>query len=335
MKPIILVFICITGLALGQDKPRVFVKGKGSQNVTTSGSEAGGRYWGSWGSRSSVDSHDEAMEVTKDLQKNCSGVMVTLDQSNTDYTVMLNRESKHNRGLLLTNSQVQVANRLGDVLGANATRTVGNASKDACRLILADWSQHGRIAAPDSPTPAPVATPVVPATPPFPTETARVGTVSAVQPQPTTAAAGPAATVTKTENESSPSVPSRAESKGDSHPAIAAAISTMRDPGIPANSTAGLAEDLIGVWFTGSPTVRHDGIEISGVQPKGPADNIEIKPGDVILAIDGHYLYTIDELRAELLRHESGARMAIRYRHYRLTSENYLTLSSKDAVPHR
>ena len=153
MKPIILVFICVTGLALGQDKPRVFVQGKGSQNVTTSGSEAGGRYWGSWGSRSSVDSHDEAMEVTKDLQKNCSGVMVTLNQSNTDYTVMLNRESKHNRGLLLTNSQVQVANRLGDVLGAKATRTVVNASKDACRLILADWSQHGRIAVPDSPTP--------------------------------------------------------------------------------------------------------------------------------------------------------------------------------------
>ena len=319
MKPIILVFICITGLALGQDKPRVFVQGKGSQNVTTSGSEAGGRYWGSWGSRSSLDSHDEAMEVTKDLQKNCSGVMVTLDQSNTDYTVMLNRESKHNRGVLRTNSQVQVANRLGDVLGANATRTVGNASKDACRLILADWSQRGRIAVPDSPTPAPVVTPVVPAPSPFPTETARVGTT---------------ATVTKTENESSPSVPSRAESKGDSHPATVAAISTARDPGIPANSTAGLAEDLIGVWFTGNPTVRHDGIEISGVQPKGPADNIEIKPGDVILSIDGHYLYTIDELRAELLRHESGARMAIRYRHYRLTSENYLTLSSKDAVPH-
>src|SRR4029077_15309360 len=245
MKPIILVFICMAGLALGQDKPRVFVQGKGSQNVTTSGSQAGGRYWGSWGSRSSVDSHDEAMEVTKDLQKNCSGVIVTLNQSNTDYTVMLNRESKHNRGLLRSNSQVQVANRLGDVLGANATRTGVNASKDACRLILADWSQHGRIAVPDSPTPAPAAAPVVPATPPFPAETAKIETVSAVHPQPTTATAGPAATVTKSENESSPSVPSTAVSKGDSHPPIVAAISITRDPQIPANSTAALAEDLI------------------------------------------------------------------------------------------
>jgi hypothetical protein len=37
------------------------------------------------------------MEVTKDLQKNCA---VTLNQSNADSTIMLNRESKKNRGLL-------------------------------------------------------------------------------------------------------------------------------------------------------------------------------------------------------------------------------------------
>jgi hypothetical protein len=40
----------------------------------------------------------------------------------------------------------------------------------------------------------------------------------------------------------------------------------------------------------------------------------------------------VGELRAELLRHEPGARMAIRYRHYRITSENYVTLSPKDAI---
>ena len=67
----------------------------------------------------------------------------------------------------------------------------------------------------------------------------------------------------------------------------------------------------------------------------GPADNIDIKPGDVILAIDGHYLYTIEELRAELLRHNPGTRVTIRYRHYRLTSDNYLTIGPKDPVPGR
>jgi len=48
--------------------------------------------------------------------------MATLNQNNVDYTVRLNRESKHNRGLLRANSQVRIANRLGDVLGTNAKR---------------------------------------------------------------------------------------------------------------------------------------------------------------------------------------------------------------------
>lgn len=136
-------------LTSAQDKPRVFVQGKGSEDVTSSGSGGGGAHWGAWGSRSTVDSHDEAMEVTKDLQKDCAGVTVTLNQTNADYTVMLNRESKKNRGLLRSNSQVQVANKIGDVLGTNATHTVGNAAKDACQLIVADWQAHGRMQAPE------------------------------------------------------------------------------------------------------------------------------------------------------------------------------------------
>jgi hypothetical protein len=94
------------------------------------------------------------MEVTKDLQKNCAAVMVTLNQSNADYTVMLNRESKKNRGLLRSNSQLEVANRAGDVLGTNATHTVGNAAKDACQLIASDWQAHGRLQG-AGPEPAP------------------------------------------------------------------------------------------------------------------------------------------------------------------------------------
>jgi hypothetical protein len=83
------------------------------------------------------------MEVSKDLGKNCAGVTVTINESNADYIVMMNRESKQNRGLLRTNSQIQVANKAGDVIGTSATRTVGNASKDACSMIVADWQTHG------------------------------------------------------------------------------------------------------------------------------------------------------------------------------------------------
>ena len=148
----LLLLLAVVVSANGQDKPRVFVQGKGSENVSSNGAAGGDHHWGTWGSKSTIDSHDESMEVTKDLQKDCSGVTLTINQANADYIVMMNRESKQNRGLLRTNSQIQVANKAGDILGTNATRTVGNAAKDACNLIVADWQAHGRINVPQAST---------------------------------------------------------------------------------------------------------------------------------------------------------------------------------------
>jgi len=154
-------------VASAQDKPRVFVQGKGSENVSSNGSAGGGHHWAAWGSKSTIDSHDESMEVTKDMQKNCTGVIVTLNQSNADYIVILNRESKQNRGLLRSNSQVQVANKSGDILGTSATHTVGNAAKDACELVISDWQTHGRVNDASAPAAtAAVAQPVAPAVTP-------------------------------------------------------------------------------------------------------------------------------------------------------------------------
>jgi hypothetical protein len=427
MKPLIFILVGLTCSVLAQGKPRVFVQGKGSQDVTTSS--------GRWSSRSTIDSHDEGMEVTKDLQKNCAGAIVTLTQSNADYTVILNRESKHNRGLLRTNSQIQVANRLGDILGTNATRTVGNASKDACQLILADWSQHGRIPAPDSPASAPAPAPVAPAIAPAPADGARIQTISAVQSQPTTAVAETPIAVAKADdgggapadaatnsgnpartseataeissepsgadieidgsfvgstpsslaiaagehtlnvskngykpwrrtlkssagnikivaglepapvasarippadaqtrdthpseaNQLSPSVPSTALPQSDNRSMAATTTAPTPEPATNSPSTPP-EEALIGVSFAGNPTVRHDGVEVSGVQTKGPANDIDIRPGDILLAIDAHYFFTIDEVRAELVRYKPGVRVLLRYRRNQFISENYLTL---------
>jgi len=159
-----LLLLGIAVTAYGQDKPRVFVQGKGSENVSSKGGGGGGSHWAAWGSKSTIDSHDESMEVTKDLQNNCSGVTVTINENNADYIVILNRESKQNRGLLRSNSQIQVANKAGDILGAKATHTVGNAAKDACNLIVADWQAHGPMNAPQqSAAPTPQAPTVQPA----------------------------------------------------------------------------------------------------------------------------------------------------------------------------
>jgi hypothetical protein len=170
----VIALMCVVVIcASAQEKPRVFVGGKGSQDVNTDGGAGGGHNWAAWASRSTIDSHDESMEVTKDLQKNCSSVIVTLNQSNADYTVLLNRESKKNRGLLRSNSQVEVANRAGDVLGTSATHTVDTAAKDACQLITADWQTHGRIIATPTSTSRPAA-PVSPAVTPNGAVTATV-----------------------------------------------------------------------------------------------------------------------------------------------------------------
>jgi hypothetical protein len=165
MKPWGLLFVLAIALsANAQDKPRVFVQGKGSENVSSNGTGVGGHHWATWGSKSTIDAHDESMEVTKDLQKNCSGAIITINEANADYIVMMNRESKQNRGLLRSNSQIQVANKAGDVIGTNATHTVGNAAKDACNLILADWQAHGPMNVPQSAeAPAPQPATVQPA----------------------------------------------------------------------------------------------------------------------------------------------------------------------------
>ena len=186
--PLIVVVFALALGASAQDKPRVYVQGKGSQDVNSDGAAAGGHHWATWGSRSTIDSHDESMEITKDLQKDCSGVVVTLNQANADYTVLLNRESKKNRGLLRSNTQLEVANRAGDILGTNATHTVGNAAKDACQMITEDWATHGRMAAAPASAPSPSAAPVQAVTPAVTPNGGVAAATPAPQTDPTTAA---------------------------------------------------------------------------------------------------------------------------------------------------
>jgi PDZ domain len=108
------------------------------------------------------------------------------------------------------------------------------------------------------------------------------------------------------------------------------AISTLQDKTTPAVSSASPPEEiLMGISFDGNPNVRHDGVEISGVQPKGSASGVDIRSGDFILAIDDHYLFTVAEVRTELLRHEAGTRVRIRYRRNQLIYENDLVLKSQ------
>ncbi|MGB8013503.1 MAG: PDZ domain-containing protein [Terriglobales bacterium] len=88
-------------------------------------------------------------------------------------------------------------------------------------------------------------------------------------------------------------------------------------------------EVTIGASSDENPTIRHDGITISRVVAGGPADLAGMRAGDVVLAIDGHYLYTGQEMAEEVLRHKPGTKMAIRYRRYRTIYEASVVMGAE------
>jgi hypothetical protein len=89
-------------------------------------------------------------------------------------------------------------------------------------------------------------------------------------------------------------------------------------------------ESSIGAGFRGRPTERHDGVEVSEVQRGGAVEEIGVKAGDFILAIDDHYVFTIQELHDQLVFRPGGSRAAIRYRRHSLIYDTFITID-----PHR
>jgi membrane-associated protease RseP (regulator of RpoE activity) len=72
----------------------------------------------------------------------------------------------------------------------------------------------------------------------------------------------------------------------------------------------------VSVFCEGNPNVRHDGVMLTALSPGGPADQAGIKAGDVILAINDHYMFTITELKKEISHHQPGTKISVRYRRY-------------------
>ncbi len=84
----------------------------------------------------------------------------------------------------------------------------------------------------------------------------------------------------------------------------------------PETSTAVISRGTIGASSDDNPTIRRDGITLSVVVAGGPADQAGMMVGDVIEAIDDHFLYTVHELNEEILHHKPGARIIVRYRRH-------------------
>jgi hypothetical protein len=117
--------------------------------------------------------------------------------------------------------------------------------------------------------------------------------------------------------------------------------STQDDPGVNSQapkmeevlSTAAPAKNnvmkaFLGVSSDAKKGERHDGVRIDGITLGGPADSAGLKLGDYILAIDNHYLFTIEELDSEVRSHKLGARVAVRYRRYSTIDETSLIIGN-------
>jgi hypothetical protein len=82
---------------------------------------------------------DQSMEMSKDLERDCPGVRVTINQQVADYTVLLN----HIEVGFARDNQVQVANKDGDLISKTKEGgSIAGGMKKACALILADWAKR-------------------------------------------------------------------------------------------------------------------------------------------------------------------------------------------------
>lgn len=90
------------------------------------------------------------------------------------------------------------------------------------------------------------------------------------------------------------------------------------------------SNSTIGIFCEGNSDVRHDGVAITALTPGGPADQVGIKPGDFIVAIDDHFVFTIRELKEEVGRHPPGTRIRVRYRRYSTIGESTAVVGQID-----
>jgi len=127
--------LCVENVLSAQEgtKPRVYVTDSQSWQI------AGG-FGGSsegFGGISSGGARPQTAEIIKTFNEKCPNCIVTANKDKADYAIVLEHEggkepfSKDNKFALF--------NKDGDVIKSGSTRSLGNAVKDACRVIVNDW----------------------------------------------------------------------------------------------------------------------------------------------------------------------------------------------------
>jgi hypothetical protein len=80
---------------------------------------------------------DQSQEMARDLEKDCPSARVTMNQDEADYQLTLNHVEA---GLFVRDNQLAVSDMFGNLLSTREKGGIRGGLKEACALILADWS---------------------------------------------------------------------------------------------------------------------------------------------------------------------------------------------------
>jgi hypothetical protein len=84
---------------------------------------------------------NQSMEMSKDFEKDCPSIKITINQATADYTILLN----HIEHGFVRDNQIQVANKDGDLISRTKEGgSIRGDMKKACQLLLADWNNKPR-----------------------------------------------------------------------------------------------------------------------------------------------------------------------------------------------
>jgi hypothetical protein len=82
---------------------------------------------------------NQSMEMSKDVDKDCPGIRITITPAAADYTILLN----HIEHGFVRDNQIQVANKDGDLISKTKEGgSIRGDMKKACQVILADWAKR-------------------------------------------------------------------------------------------------------------------------------------------------------------------------------------------------
>ncbi len=126
---VVLGMLLIPIMAIGADKPRVFIGDSDSWQMTGGG--VGAR--GAGGGAVRGGARPQRVEIMKTFSQRCPQIIITIYEAKADFIVFLEHEG--GKGAIRKDNKVAVFNHNGDMLFANSTRSLGNSVKDACGVI--------------------------------------------------------------------------------------------------------------------------------------------------------------------------------------------------------